>query len=190
MNLVWTTSRGDFDGTRSWLSAKLDDGYSLKIALQENDDGVLICTELQLSFEGKKTPDVPINSRYLQLLGLGEILSSARAEYLELLDITAEANIFLEAQQDIKHWPNPGALGHADKKYAQLAFLYTNLVRSGCPNPIDELAQDMDCDRETASSRVAESRNRGLLTRPKQGHLGGRLTSKAEKLLEMKKGKK
>jgi len=48
----------------------------------------------------------------------------------------------------------------------------------------------MNCDRETAASRIAEVRKRGLLTKPRQGVFGGRLTSKAEKLLGIKKEKK
>jgi predicted transcriptional regulator len=68
--------------------------------------------------------------------------------------------------------------------------MYVRFVGLAKDNPIDELAQHMNCDRETASSRIAEARKRGLLTRPKQGVLGGRLTSKAEKLLGIEKGRK
>ena len=119
-------------------------------------------------------------------MGFGEILKSAREAYEDWAAILIDVYQEMESERETKEWGYPGPVGHPDTKYAHLAFLYVSLVSKGKENPIDQLAQHMDCDRETASSRVAEARNRGLLTRPKQTIVGGKLTSKGKKLLEAK----
>jgi hypothetical protein len=53
----------------------------------------------------------------------------------------------------------------------------------------------LNSDRATTSSRVAEARNRGLLSKPKHGTFGGQLTAKGKKILgtdekQSPKGKK
>jgi len=190
LNLDWNYFKGDFDGTKSSMTAVLDDGYSIEVTLQENEDGLLVCTGLSISSQHKRELKNAINSRYLQLMGLGEILKSAREAYREMREVTDEAGAYLDAKKETRNWPNPGSTGHADKKYAQLAFLYSNLVFYGISNPIDELAKHMNCDRETASSRIAEARNRELLTRPSTGSFGGRLTSKARMLIGIERERK
>ncbi len=187
----WRPDIGNFDGRPSSLTAETDDGYSITVTMQQNDDGVLVCSGLNVQFQGEsKAPSNPINSRYFQLLGLGEILKSARTEYLAWGGVVEEAYQDIESEQETRQWPYPGSAGHPDQKYAHLAYLYVRFVSLGKENPIDELAKHMNCDRETASSRVSEARKRGLLTRPKQGVLGGRLTSKAEKLMNIKASRK
>lgn len=178
-------------GEPTRFTTETNDGYKIVVTLQQNEDGVLVCSGLEIDFLDKdKAPDRPINSRFFQLLGFGEILQSARKEYLDWASTLDEAYLEMDAERETKEWPYPGPVGHPDEKYAYLAYLYVRFVSLAKENPIDELAQHMDCDRETASSRIAEARKRGLLTRPKQGVFGGRLTSKAEKLLEITKGKR
>jgi hypothetical protein len=63
-------------------------------------------------------------------------------------------------------------------------------VRQGLENPITALAENYKWDKNTASSRVMEARARDLLTKPKVGTFGGRLTKKAEHLLELNSKKK
>lgn len=186
----WSFPEGHPDqGLPTTFTTETDDGYEIKVTLQKNSDGVLICSGLDIQYLKKeKAPDRPINSRYFQLLGLGEILQSARNDYLIWADTLTEVYQDMESERETKDWPFPGSIGHSDEKYAHLAYLYVRFVGMAKENPIDELAEHMDCDRETASSRVAEARNRGLLTRPKQGVLGGQLTNKAEKILGIKKG--
>ena len=188
----WLHQDGKPDvGQPTTFTTETDDGYEISVTLQENEDGVLVCSGLDIQFKNKNlAPDRPINSRYFQLLGLGEILQSARNKYLELADIINESYLDTDSLRETKNWPYPGATGHTDEKYAYLAYMYVRFIGLAKPNPIDELAQHMNCDRETAASRIAEVRKRGLLTRPRQGVLGGRLTSKAEKLLGIKKVKK
>lgn len=188
----WSPPYGHPDkGGPTVFSTETDDGYEIKITLQRNQDGVLVCSGLEIQFVNKDlAPDRPINSRYFQLLGLGQILQSAREAYLVWADTLTEVYQDMEAERETRDWPYPGPVGHSDEKYSHLAYMYVRFVSLAKDNPIDELAQHMNCDRETASSRIAEARKRGLLTRPKQGVLGGRLTSKAEKLLGVEKGKK
>ena len=188
----WLVGDGKPDvGQPTTFTTETDDGYEISVTLQVNEDGVLVCSGLNIKFKNKKlAPDRPINSRYFQLLGFGEILQSARKKYLELADILNEGYLEMEAERETQDWPYPGATGHTDEKYAYLAYMYVRFIELAKPNPIDVLAQHMNCDRETAASRIAEVRKRGLLTRPRQGVLGGRLTSKAERLLGIKRGKK
>ena len=50
-------------------------------------------------------------------------------------------------------------------------------------NPITALAKFMNCEKSTASSRVMEARARGLLTKPKAGTFGGKLTAKCKEVI-------
>jgi len=188
----WSPPDGKPDvGQPTTFTTETDDGYEISVTLQVNKDGVLVCSGLDIQFKNKNlVSDRPINSRYFQLLGLGEILQSARGKYLEWAGIITEVYLDMDSERETQDWPYPGATGHTDEKYAYLAYMYVRFIELAKPNPIDELAQHMNCDRETAASRIAEVRKRGLLTRPRQGVVGGRLTSKAEKLLGIKKGKK
>jgi hypothetical protein len=183
MEPKWTYSKGEFDGSRSTLFGELPDGYLIEVALEENQDGLLVCVGIKLKAQEDQEVQSGINSTYLQQLGIGEIIRSAREEYVERGGFLEDLASFRESERQTKNWPNPGALGHSDEKYAHLARLYQNAILKGLKNPIDELAKHMNCDRETAASRIAEVRKRDLLTRPPQGQLGGRLTKKAERLL-------
>lgn len=186
----WSFPDGKPDvGQPTTFTTETDDGYLISVTLQINDDGLLVCSGLDIQFRNKSSaPDKPINSRFFQLLGFGQILQSARKEYSQWADTLTEVYQDMEAERETKNWPNPGASGHPDYKYAHLAYLYLRFISQAKLNPIDEIAQHMNCDRETAASRIAEARNRGLLTRPKQGILGGKLTIKAKRLIGLRKG--
>ena len=158
------------------------------LTLQENSDGILVCTQLDIRFIGKEPPSNPINSRYFQLLGFGDILKSARSYYQSLGESLEEVHQDIESERMTSDWSFPGPIGYPDIKYAHLAYLYTRFVKQGVNNPIDALAEHMKCDRETSSSRVAEARERGLLTRPNQGIFGGKLTKKAKNLITSQEG--
>ena len=83
-------------GQPTTFTTETDDGYEISVTLQVNADGVLICSGLDIQFKNKKlSPDRPINSRYFQLLGLGEILQSARQKYLEWAGIINDDNLDL-----------------------------------------------------------------------------------------------
>lgn len=186
----WRPISGNFDGRPSSISADTNDGYRILLTLQENSDGILVCTQLEIQFIGKEPPNNPINSRYFQLLGFGDILKSARNYYQSLGESLEEVHQDIESEFVTSDWSFPGPIGYPDIKYAHLAYLYARFVKQGLNNPIDALAGHMKCDRETASSRVVEARERGLLTRPRQGVLGGKLTIKGERLIGIEKGKK
>lgn len=188
----WSFPEGKPDeGGRTTFTTETDDGFVIEVTLQMNSDGVLICSGLNIQFKDEdKAPDRPINSRYFQLLGFGEILQSAREEYVIWAETLTEVYQDMEAESQTRDWPYPGASGHPDEKYAHLAYIYLKFIGQAKSNPIDELAQHMNCDRETAASRVSEARKRGLLTSPRQGVMGGKLTKKANEILGIKKGRK
>ncbi len=186
--LVWGPPNGKPDvGDPTTFTAQTKDGFEIAITLQENVDGVLVCSGLDIQFLKKNlsSPVNPINSRYFQLLGFGEILASARKAYVEWSEILDEVYTEMDIEREIEDWTAQGPEGFPDKKYAALAYLYVKFIKEGLENPIAAIAEKFgtDWDKNTWANRIVEARNRNLLTKPKAGRVGGKLTSKAEKAL-------
>ena len=184
----WGQTGSFSDGSRGTLKAEIGDGYEAEITLQRNEDGRLVCSRLTIDYKASKSaPTVPINSRFLQKLGIGELLSEAKEFYVELAKFVNEISLEQEKEilKEIKDWTLTGSAGFEDKKYASVAYLYTEQIMLGNDQPIAYLSELMKCDRETASSRVVEARIRGLLTKPKHGNVGGVLTKAGLRALEM-----
>ena len=182
--IEWQPLQGNFDGRASTLWANLDSGYEARITLTRNEDGVLVCTGLALTFDEKQgVPDIPINSRFFQTLGFGEMLIEARSVYVEFGEVVREVYKDMEIEELLSDWTQLGPLGFTNEKYAAVAWKYEHYVMTVQENPVSALADFLKCDKATASSRILEARKRGLLTTPKVGNFGGRLTSKGMKLL-------
>jgi len=182
------TGSSFFNGDRGTVSADIGDGYEAEITLQRNEDGRLVCSRLAIDYTASKSaPTVPISSRFLQKLGIGEMLSEAKEIYLDVAKFVNEVSEEQEKKilKEIKSWTLTGAAGFEDKKYASVAYFYTEQIMLGNDQPIAYLSELMKCDRETASSRVVEARMRGLLTKPKHGNVGGVLTKAGLRALEM-----
>jgi hypothetical protein len=195
--LVWRAVRqGSFDGRLSYLEAELDDGYLIEFGLEQNEDGILECHSFLLYWPDTKVlPTNAITSRTFQLLGFGRLLTSARKAYAEWGDIVNEVQEDLEVERILGEWTALGPVQIPDIQYAALASMYEKFVLTGNGQPIAELSKFMNSDRATTSSRVAEARNRGLLSKPKHGTFGGQLTAKGRKVLGIEtkqptKGKK
>ncbi len=195
--LVWrAVGEGNFDGHLSFLEAELDDGYLIEFGLEQNEDGILECHSFSLRWpEAKILPTNAITSRTFQLLGFGRLLTSARKAYPVWGDIVVEVYEEIEVEKLLKDWTAMGPVQIPDIQYAALAWKYEKYVLTGNGQPIAELSKFMDSDRATTSSRVAEARNRGLLSKPKHGTFGGQLTAKGKKVLGVQdkqspKGKK
>ncbi len=192
---VWGFPNGKPDvGDPTTFTTQTDDGYEIAITLQENVDGVLVCSGLDIQFLKKKlsSPANPINSRYFQLLGFGEILASARKAYVEWAEILDEVYTEMDIEREIEDWTAQGPEGFSDKKYAALAYLYVKFIKKGLENPIAAIAEKFgpQWDKNTWANRIVEARNRKLLTKPKAGRVGGKLTPKAEKVLGISKNDK
>jgi hypothetical protein len=187
--LDWQNAEGFFDGRFSTMRAKLDDGYEITIGLQENEDGVLQCTSLEIkTLNEKKMPATSLNSRYFQTLGFGDILASARIAYGEWREVVSEAYEEIEVDQLLDEWKSFGSTEIPDEYYAAIAWKYEKFVLLGLDNPTAALTEFLHpVDRATVSSRIVIARNRGLLTKPKTGTFGGKLTPKARKALGMEK---
>jgi len=182
------TGSSFFDGDRGTVSADIGDGYEAEITLQRNEDGRLVCSRLTIDYTASKSaPIVPISSRFLQKLGIGEMLSEAKEIYLDVAKFVNEISMEQEKKilKEIKDWTLTGAAGFDDKKYAAIAYFYAEQIMLGNDQPITYLSELMKCDRETASSRVVEARIRGLLTKPKHGNVGGVLTKAGLRALEI-----
>jgi hypothetical protein len=191
--LNWRPVRkGSFDGHLSYLEAELEDGYLIEFGLEQNEDGVLECHSFLLYWpETKVLPTNSITSRTFQLLGFGRLLTSARKAYVVWGEVVGEVYEEIEVERLLKDWTAMGPNQIPDVQYAALAWLYQKYVLTGNGQPIAEISKFMNSDRATTSTRVAEARNRGLLSKPRHGAFGGKLTAKAEKLLQLssKKGK-
>jgi hypothetical protein len=177
-----------FNGDRGTLQSDIGDGYEAEITLQRNEDGRLVCCRLVLNYTASESaPTVPISSRFLQNLGLGEMLKEAKEIYLDVGKFVGDRyeKEEKEIHKEIKDWTLAGSVGFDDKKYASVAYLYADQIMLGNDQPISYLSELMNCDRETASSRVVEARKRGLLTKPKHGSVGGVLTKAGLKALGM-----
>ena len=187
--LDWQMAKGFFDGRLSTMQAKLDDGYEITIGLQENEDGVLQCTSLEIkTLNEKKMPSTSLNSRYFQTLGFGDILASARIAYGEWREVVGEAYEEIEVDRLLDEWKSFGSTEIPDEYYAAIAWKYEKFVLLGLDNPTAALTEFLHpVDRATVSSRIVIARNRGLLTSPKTGTFGGKLTPKARKALGMEK---
>jgi hypothetical protein len=190
-SLSWQAVRsGNFDGSLSYLASDLEDGYEVIIGLERNEDGVLQCLFFSIEWKDKKhLPYQNLNSRYLQTLGFGDLLASARTAYAEWGEIVREVYDDMEVDRILADWKSFGSTAIPDKFYAAIAFKYENFVYQGLDNPISALAEFLGTDRATVSSRVVEARNRGLLTKPKEGNFGGRLTSKGKQELGIEEKK-
>jgi hypothetical protein len=185
--LDWRPVRqGSFDGRLSYLEAELSDGYLVEFGLEQNEDGVLECLSFLLYWPDTKVlPTNAITSRTFQLLGFGRLLTSARKAYAAWGEVVSEAYEEIEVEKLLRDWTAMGPTQIPDIQYAALAWLYQKFVLNGNGQPIAEISRFMKSDRATTSARVAEARNRGLLSKPKHGAFGGRLTAKGEKLLQL-----
>ena len=180
----WRISQGFFDGRRSSVSANLPEGYEMTLEFVRTIDGVLVCSGLHLEFpKSLGTPSKTINSSFFQKLGLGELLVQAKKAYVEGTEVVTE--IFEEMRVDelLGDWTQLGPAGFPDEKYAAIAWKYEKFLILGLENPVSELAEFIKSDKTTTSGRVLEARKRGLLTTPKKGSFGGKLTDKGKKLL-------
>jgi hypothetical protein len=186
-DLDWQAVKGHFDGRFSTMHTTLGDGYEIEMGLQENEDGVLQCTSLSLKSPDEDSfPDAVLNSRYFQTLGFGDILSSARLAYGEWREVVNEVYEEMEVDRLLNEWKSFGSTEIPDNYYAAIAWKYEKFVLLGLDNPTAALADFLaPLDRATVSSRIVVARNRGLLTKPKIGTFGGKLTIKARKALNM-----
>jgi len=182
------TGSSFFKGDKGTLSASISDGYEVELTLERNEDGRLVCSRLLIEYTATKSaPAVPISSRFLQSLGLGEMLKESKEIYLDVGKFVGDRYDKEEKEiyKEIKDWQLTGSAGFEDKKYASVAYLYAEQIMLGNDQPIAYLSELMKCDRETTSSRVVEARKRGLLTKPKHGNVGGVLTKAGLKALGM-----
>jgi hypothetical protein len=76
----------------------------------------------------------------------------------------------------------PGSSGRPDRFYLDIAVRYLEAVSGR--HPVEDVAAQLGMERRYIRDLLHEARRRGLLTKPPRGRAGGRLTGKAEKLLD------
>lgn len=180
----WSFVKGRFDGRRSTMRTQRMNGYHVDIDLERNEDGVLVCSSIHINYpKDKGIPNQSINSSYLQKLGIGELLMMAREAYVEREGLMNEIDEEKIVDELLCDWTQLGPSGFPAEKYAAIAWKYEKFVMLGHKHPVSALGEYMKCDKSTASGRVLEARKRGLLTKPKKGNFGGKLTTQGKKLL-------
>ena len=82
-----------------------------------------------------------------------------------------------------------GPKGWSDLEYATLAQEYLDRLRAS-RSPVKDLAEARGMSEVGARAAVHRARNRGLLSRQKQGRAGGELTPRAKALLRQASGER
>jgi hypothetical protein len=78
----------------------------------------------------------------------------------------------------------PGRRSRALVDYAEIAKAYVGALDER--NPVETAADQLGMSRKSLSNALTRARDKGLLTRDKQGRAGGQLTNKALELLKQK----
>jgi hypothetical protein len=80
----------------------------------------------------------------------------------------------------------PGEKGRSDTFYARLARSYVSEIEAGNPAPVATLARHLGKSAGVVRNMLRDARQRNLLTSTAPREAGGRLTSKAARLLAAK----
>jgi hypothetical protein len=78
---------------------------------------------------------------------------------------------------------HPGVTGRPDAFYAKLASAYVSELEAGNPQPVSVLAPRLGKSPAVLRNMLRDARQRSLLTAAKGRKAGGRLTAKAQRLL-------
>ena len=178
----WTYEAGPTRwGDPAQMSRVLEGGWVLRVTVEAGRDNTLVFGRIEIEPVDPSAQSRGITSTMLSGLRIGKLLREARGTYWEMLSIVREAE---DDSPDWSAWTrHPGARGHSDALYAELASVYVHEVQAGDTRPIQTVARYMKCTAATANTRIAEARKRGLLTAPISGRVGGRLTDTAKRLL-------
>jgi transposase-like protein len=76
-----------------------------------------------------------------------------------------------------------GPAGWSDSEYVRLAQQYLERCKAGSRSPVKDLAKAHGMTEVAARAALHRARQRGLLSRQKQGKAGGELTPRAKNLL-------
>lgn len=126
-----------------------------------------------------------ITSASFRSIPFGEITAAARSLASNTAGVISNA---AQEQLDdlLQPWRQDARTTGArrdDLAYAALSLRYVMLLGSGNSRPTDTLARDLGMSPITASQRLRECRQKGLLTATTAGRAGGELTPAAMALL-------
>lgn len=187
------------------LAVQLDDDWIVAYRLIPQGDQ-LIVAEVRIfpgqlnMFSGpepdeqtwaRPIPDRGLTARGLRQIPLGKHLRLAQKEAAQ------EERMFESAPPSFQRfaWPlerdrrRPGPKGWPDQHYAKIAAAYVDALAGGSRRPVNDATeflkkQGLPYSKDRIRDAVSEARRRGLLTPAQRGRAGGRLTDRAQKLLE------
>lgn len=169
------------------FQAHFASGWGMEATACLDPNGKPVATSFSL-FPLDEDAFLPVNSNLLKEIPIGELLSEVRSSVAEFEDVENQYHAFQSRDRfwDLispTQWPGRGVQA-SEKTYAALAFCYLDALRSGETKPVEALAVAMDCKRSTASNRLADTRAKGFLSSAGSGSSGGKLTEKAQRLLD------
>lgn len=129
--------------------------------------------------------DVPaggITSETWRLVQIGALRAGTEATPSDM-PATAGVDEELIAELKTELGQRPGVTGRPDVFYAKLASAYVSELGAGNPQPVSVLAPRLGKSPAVLRNMLRDARQRSLLTAANGRKAGGRLTSKAQRLL-------
>jgi hypothetical protein len=146
------------------------------------------------TLELRRLGDSVLNASHLHDVPFGEVIAKARECLAPFHDALAKERVLVNGRApDFALWAEalrqrPGRRGHSESHtldLARVARAYADLVAADDPAPLRTLAEHLSLSYQRVRNLVHEARTKeGLLTATKAGRASGRLTAKAERILE------
>ncbi len=127
-----------------------------------------------------------VTTRLIRETTIDRLIELAEIEIQETVEATPATRAWLGGRElEEATRQRPGRRGRPISYYLQWAMRYVELVDRGSTRVNRDLAERFDLPVATVTQIISTARNRHrLLTKTKQGQPGGRLTAKAERLVE------
>lgn len=167
------------------------------------DEDLVVVDRSQTTFElakeaASETP-VPVTTRVLRELPLGQLAEDLRQRVYRRLKAAYKAEMPVAGRDDSEvqrkrkqsewvsylegEWTRPGRQGHPDVFYAGVASEYVQRLAMGRRSPVRDIAKARQYSTSMVNNWVHTARKRGLLTASPPGRAGGDLTDRARQLL-------
>jgi hypothetical protein len=173
----------------------LDDDWRVTYALEQRNDttiitGITITPAADAFHEWPPAcgtaPDQGLTARRVRGLKLGPAQVRRLTRLPDGLDLSGMGpalRAHLEHQMPVRTAGRPGSSGRSDVHYLEVAVAYLEAIGAGSPHPVMDAASATGYSRTYTRDMVSGARDRGLLTRPRTGLPGGRLTARAWRAL-------
>ena len=171
------------------------DGWRITYTIDKDANGASVITSLTMK------PDGPVPEGGLTATRLRQIPMGTRVVARTYRDVAATGTYqdlkntgdsYADVSDKITMMPRRGKR-HDPRFLAEVADLYSRLVKAGAPNVYDVMQEELgrrgfDYRRAGIRELIRKAHQRGLLTPTARGTAGGELTPKAIRLLKDRDG--